>query len=95
MWAVRKLWIVILAEGGPTAKKLEPIIEMTNLENARSSRGPAALSSPKRLRNLYESKEAWALGSRLWQQELGMRTRHRQEPLLPSCPGKQTDRTLV
>ena len=52
MRTVRKSWMVILVDGCPTSKKLEPTREVTSLGSAESSWGPAALSSRLEPQNL-------------------------------------------
>ena len=52
MRTVRKPWMVILVDGCPTSKKLDPTREVTSLGSAESSWGPAALSSRLEPHNL-------------------------------------------
>lgn len=52
MRTVRKPWMMILVDGCLTSKKLEPTREMTSLESAESSWGPAALNSHQEPHNL-------------------------------------------
>ena len=52
MRTVRKPWMMILVDGCLTSKKLESTREMTSLESAGSSWGPAALNSRQEPHNM-------------------------------------------
>lgn len=96
MWAVRKLWIVILVEGCPTWKKLKTTREMTSLEKAGRPRGPEALSSHQGPHNLHgQSPRKPGVRAMVGAGTQGMRIRPRQEPLVLSRPGRRTERILV